>query len=246
LESNGDAELLVQGYVASTGGVRLQEGIETYWSHFDASASLPRLWTGISRLQAMMAASQIDTTKVIECHFVALPMNAGNAYNDYLTGTGHTATPQTKENGNHYEPVFEGDTDGLQLISKSQSSVSSPAYSLNMALAASDLSGTDHIVSGTGYIYWAHSSFSTSVSRKNNKLIRVGHHVNDAVRITIDGQAVVFTKDTSSMSISGTGNDNYNSVFVARDDWTAVEILYMAGAGTNYMTLAFNVMAAWD
>jgi hypothetical protein len=44
--------------------------------------------------------------------------------------------------------------------------------------------------------------------------------VNDAVRITIGGQAVVFTKDTGSMSISGTGNDRYETIFVTRGDWT--------------------------
>jgi hypothetical protein len=34
-----------------------------------------------------MAANQVDTTKVMKCNFVALPMNSGYAYNDYLTGT---------------------------------------------------------------------------------------------------------------------------------------------------------------
>ena len=84
------------------------------------------------------------------------------------------------------------------------------------------------------------------MSRKNNKLIRVGHYVDDAMRITIDGQPIVFTKYGSSVSISGTGNDNFNSVFVARGDWSALEIMYMAGGGGNYMTLQFNVLAAWD
>jgi hypothetical protein len=246
LDSNGDAELLVQGFLASTGGVRLQDGIQTYQAHVDASASLPRLWTGISRLQAIMAANQIDTTKVMKCNWTALPMNTNYAQNDYLTGTGSTHTPQTLKYSNHYQTVFEGETNGLQLISKSQSSVSSPAYSVDVTLTSSDWSGSNLILSGVGYIYWAASSFPTSVSRKNNKLIRVGHHVDDAVRITIDGQPVVFTKYSFSMSIAGTGNDNYNSVFVARGDWSALEIMYMAGTGGNYMSLQFNVMAAWD
>jgi hypothetical protein len=115
----------------------------------------------------------------MKCNFVALPMNTGNAYNDYLTGTGHTATPQTLKYSNHYQTVFEGETNGLQLFTKTQTSVSSPAYSVNVALTSSDWAGSNLILNGTGYIYWAASSFPSSVSRKNNKLIRVGHYVDD-------------------------------------------------------------------
>jgi len=234
------------GHLSCTNGLKLLDGIQTYQAHVDASASQPRLWTGIMRLQAIMGANQIDATKVMKCNFVALPMNTGHAYNDYLTGTGHTATPQTKKYSNHYQTVFEGVTNGLQLFSKTQTTVVGASYSVNLALTSSDWTGSDLIINGTGYIYWAASSFPTSVSRKNNKLIRVGHYVDDAVRITIDGQPVVFTKYSSSMSISGTGQDNYNSVFVARGDWSALEIMYMAGGGGNYMILQFNVLAAWD
>jgi hypothetical protein len=141
------------GHLSCTNGLKLLDGIQTYQAHVDASASQPRLWTGIMRLQAIMGANQIDTTKVIKCNFVALPMNSGYANNDYLTGTGHTATPQTLKYSNHYQTVFEGETNGLQLITKSQSSVSSPAYSVNMALTSSDWTGSNLILSGTGYIY---------------------------------------------------------------------------------------------
>ena len=240
------------GHLSCTNGLKLQDGIQMYQAHVDASASQPRLWSGISRLQAIMAANQIDASKVMKCNFASLPMNAGYAANDYITGTGHTNTPQTKKYSNHYQTVFEGTvgTD-LTLFSKSQTSVSGAPYSVDLAITPSDYSpaGTslDHvIINGTGYINWAHTSFPTSVSRKNNKLIRVGHYVNDGVRITIDGQPIVFTKWTTSMSIQGTGNDNFNSVFVARGDWSALEIIYIAGGGGNFMTLQFNVLAAWD
>ena len=66
------------------------------------------------------------------------------------------------------------------------------------------------------------------------------------MRITIDGQPVVFTKYSASMSISGTGQDNFNSVFVARGDWSALEVMYTVVNGSNFMTLQFNVLAAWD
>jgi hypothetical protein len=169
------------GHLSCTNGVKLQDGIQTYQAHVDASASQPRLWTGISRLQAIMAASQIDPTKVMKCNFVSLPMNSGYAPNDYVTGTGHTNTPQTKKYSNHYQTVFDGTvgTD-LTLFTKTQTSVASSAYSVNVGISSTDYSPTgstltDVIINGTGYIYWAASSFPTSVSRKNNKLIRVGH-----------------------------------------------------------------------
>jgi hypothetical protein len=205
-----------------------------------------------TRLLEIMGANSLDTTKVMKCNFVSLPMNSGYAANDYITGTGHTNTPQTKKYSNHYQTVFDGTvgTD-LTLFTKTQTSVASSAYSVNVSITSPDYSPigstmTNVIINGTGYIHWGHTSYSASMRQKYNKLIRVGHYVNDAVRITIDGQPIVFTKYGSSMSISGTWQDNFNSMFVARGDWSALEIVYVAGGGTNFMTLQFNVLAAWD
>jgi hypothetical protein len=205
-----------------------------------------------TRLLEIMGANSLDTAKVMKCNFASLPMNTFYAQPDYISGTGNTHTPQTKKYLNHYQTVFDGTvgTD-LTLFTKSQTSVSSSAYSVNLGITSSDYSpvgsSLDHvIINGAGYIHWAHTSFPANVRQKYNKLIRVGHYVNDAVRITIDGQPVVFTKLTTSMSIQGTGSDNYNSVFVARGDWSALEVMYMVVNGTNFMTLQFNVLAAWD
>ena len=205
-----------------------------------------------TRLLEIMGANSLDATKVMKCDFASLPMNSGYAANDYITGTGHTNTPQTKKYSNHYQTVFDGTvgTD-LTLFTKTQTSVASSAYSVNVSITSPDYSPVGStlanvIINGTGYIHWGHTSYPANVRQKHNKLIRVGHYVNDAVRITIDGQPVVFTKYSSSMSISGTGQDNFNSMFVARGDWSALEIVYVAGGGTNFMTLQFNVLAAWD
>ena len=126
-----------------------------------------------------------------------------------------------------------------------------PAYSVNINIAPSDWSPSGStllnvIINGTGYINWNDSSFPSNVRNKYNKLIRIGHYCDDAVKLTIDGQAIVWAKYGFSNSISGTGNDNFNSVCVVRGDISAIEIMYIGGGGGNYCNLSLNIMGAWD
>ena len=204
------------------------------------------------RLKHIAPNLVVSSSYVMYIKFWSLPMNSGYAKNDYITGTGDTTTPQTNKYNNHYQTVFDG-TVGTDLtdFTRTQSSVSGSAYSIDLTAPSSYYSPsgqtlTNLIINGTGYINWGHSSFPSSIRGKYNKMIRIGHYINDAVRIIIDGQPVVWSKYSFSQSISGTGNDNFNSVCVVRGDVSAIEVIYMAGAGSNYLTLQFNVMAAWD
>lgn len=207
---------------------------------------------GNRHLLHILGSTSVNTSLVMSCKFWSLPMNSGYAKNDYIMGQGDTNTPQTKKYSNHYQTVFDGvvGTD-LTDFTKTQSSVSGVGYGVDIALTTSDWSegGTtisNVIISGTGYINWSHSSFPSASRNKYNKLIRIGHYCDDAVKITIDGQAIVWAKYSFSNSISGTGNDNFNSVCVVRGDISALEIFYVGGTGGNFLTLQFNVMAAWD
>jgi len=207
---------------------------------------------GNRHLLHILGSTTVNTSLVMSCKFWSLPMNSGYAKNDYIMGQGETSTPQTKKYSNHYQTVFDGSV-GTDLtdFTKTISSASSPAYSVNINIGSSDWSagGTtiqNVIISGTGYINWAHSSFPSNVRSKYNKLVRIGHYCDDAVKLTIDGQAVVWAKYSFSNSISGTGNDNFNSVAVVRGDISAVEIMYIGGGGGNYCNLSFNIMGAWD
>ena len=204
------------------------------------------------RLKHIAPNLVVSSSYVMYMKFWSLPMNSGYANNDMIMGQGHTTTPQTKKYNNHYQTVFDG-TVGTDLtdFTRTQSSVSGSAYSIDITAPSSYYSPsgqtlTNLIINGTGYINWGHSSFPSSIRGKYNKMIRIGHYINDAVRITIDGQPIVWSKYTFSQSISGTGNDNFNSVCVVRGDVSAIEVIYMAGAGSNYLTLQFNVMGAWD
>jgi hypothetical protein len=207
---------------------------------------------GNRHLLHILGSTTVNTSLVMSCKFWSLPMNSGYATNDMIMGQGHTNTPQTKKYSNHYQTVLDG-TVGTDLtdFTKTQSSVSGVGYGVDIALVSSDWSAggttiSNVIISGTGYINWAHSSFPSASRDKYNKLIRIGHHCDDAVKITIDGQAIVWAKYSFSNSISGTGNDNFNSVCVVRGDISALEIFYVGGTGGNYLTLQFNVMASWD
>ena len=77
-------------------------------------------------------------------------------------------------------------------------------------------------------------------------MIRIAHYCDDAIKLTIDGQAIVWAKYSFSNSISGTGNDSFNSVCVVRGDISALEMIYIGGGGGNYCNLQFNILAAWD
>ena len=206
---------------------------------------------GNRHLLHILGSTSVNTSLVMSCKFWSLPMNSGYALNDYVMGQGHTTTPQTKKYSNHYQTVFDG-TIGTDMtdFTKTISSVSASAYSLNINIGSSDWSGgstiQNVIISGTGYINWAHSSYPSNVRSKYNKMIRVGHYCDDAVKVTIDGQAIVWAKYGFSNSISGTGNDSFNSVFVVRGDISAIEILYIGGGGGNYCNLQFNILGAWD
>ena len=207
---------------------------------------------GNRHLLHILGSTSVNTSLVMSCKFWSLPMNSGYALNDLIMGQGHTTTPQTKKYSNHYQTVFDG-TVGTDMtdFTKTISSTSSPAYSVNINIAPSDWSAggstiSNVIISGTGYINWAHSSFPSNVRSKYNKLVRIGHYCDDAVKLTIDGQAIVWAKYSFSNSISGTGNDNFNSVAVVRGDISAVEIMYIGGGGGNYCNLSFNIMGAWD
>ena len=204
------------------------------------------------RLKYIMGSTAVNTSLVMYCKFWSLPMNSGYALNDLIMGQGHTTTPQTKKYSNHYQTVFDG-TVGTDMtdFTKTISSVSSPAYSVNINIAPSDWSPSGStllnvIINGTGYINWNDSSFPSNVRNKYNKLIRIGHYCDDAVKLTIDGQAIVWAKYGFSNSISGTGNDNFNSVCVVRGDISAIEIMYIGGGGGNYCNLSLNIMGAWD
>jgi len=206
---------------------------------------------GNRRLLHILGSTTVNTSLVMSCKFWSLPMNSGYANNDLIMGQGHTTTPQTKKYSNHYQTVFDG-TVGTDLtdFTKTISNVSASAYSLNINIGSSDWSGgstiQNVIISGTGYINWAHSSYSSATRSKYNKMIRIAHYCDDAIKLTIDGQAIVWAKYGFSNSISGTGNDSFNSVCVVRGDISAVEIMYIGGGGGNYCNLQFNILAAWD
>ena len=206
---------------------------------------------GNRHLLHILGSTSVNTSLVMSCKFWSLPMNSGYALNDYIMGQGHTTTPQTKKYSNHYQTVFDG-TIGTDLtdFTKTISSVSASAYSLNINIGSSDWSGgstiQNVIISGTGYINWNHSSYPSNVRSKYNKMIRIAHYCDDAVRVIIDGNPIVFAKYTYSNHIAGTGNDSFNSVCVVRGDISAVEIMYIGGGGGNYCNLQFNVLGAWD
>ena len=207
---------------------------------------------GNRHLLHILGSTSVNTSLVMSCKFWSLPMNSGYALNDLIMGQGHTTTPQTKKYSNHYQTVFDG-TVGTDLtdFTKTISSVSASAYSLNINIGSSDWSAggstiQNVIISGTGYINWAHSSYSSTTRSKYNKMIRIAHYCDDAIKLTIDGQAIVWAKYSFSNSISGTGNDSFNSVCVVRGDISALEMIYIGGGGGNYCNLQFNILAAWD
>jgi len=207
---------------------------------------------GNRHLLHILGSTSDYTSLVMSCKFWSLPMNSGYALNDYIMGQGHTTTPQTYKYNNHYQTVLAGGSVGVDLtdFTKTQSSVSSSAYSVNINIEPDDWSWSaaiqNVIISGTGYINWSHGSWHSSVSSKYNKMIRIGHYCNDAIRVTIDGQAIVWAKYGNSNGIVGTGNATFNSVCVVRGPISALEIMYIGGTGGNYCNLQFNVLGAWD
>lgn len=250
LDSLGDCRFKVNGYVESVGGFIGQSGISQYYSRnvSNTNAASPPLWSGFMRLQSVMGENRIDSSQIVRFDIVHLPLTA--AQQDYVSGLCHTTEPTTARYSNSVTPVLEGNnTNDLNIFSVSHNPAAGSSYSRSIYLNETYSWDPDDnaFLTGVGYVNFGHGGWvNNNIRNKNNKILRISVHADDACRLSVDGRHVINIKYSGSESVSGTGNDVVHAITTCHGEYACIEFEYCGGGGSNYLSLTFSVLAAWD
>jgi hypothetical protein len=216
---------------------------------------------GYNRAVSVMGSSRVSTSYVCRVDFAVLPMFQSSAPSQsVITGRGSSYAPDTLKYDNRYTVVLEGTTgtSDLATFTKQQTSATAANHSrphnnaAEFTLGNSDWQGPSNdnymLVTGSGYLYWEHSTWETNWKNKNHRMVCIMKKARDAARISIDGNIASWQHYDSTEGVDGTGDIHHYHVFVAHGPYSAVEVMYygQSTSTNNYLQATFTVLAAWD